>query len=98
MGRLTKGFHFLGVTFQATRIASEKIQLTTTVHPRTCRRALEQAKMRHNGEPLNGKPAKPHSSQAKTKAATIGLPEPKSVVSPGHPCDVQKYLVRRVRK
>ena len=40
MGILSKGFHFLGVNFEVTRILQSKIQIKIGVHKRTPRRAF----------------------------------------------------------
>ena len=44
MRRLNKGFHFLGVDFEVTRIPQSETQVKTqvTIHSRTCRRALDK--------------------------------------------------------
>lgn len=44
MGELTKGFHFLGIDFAVSQNQqdNEKIQVTTSLHPRTYRRALNK--------------------------------------------------------
>ena len=44
MGKLEKGFHFLGVNFEVTRILRSKIQVTIGVHKRTERRAYDRLK------------------------------------------------------
>ena len=42
MGALKQGFHFLGVNFEVARTPQGKIQETkVTIHPRSCRRALD---------------------------------------------------------
>lgn len=43
MGRL-KDFHFLGVKFEVSRNPQEKIQVSATMHKRSCLRALEKVK------------------------------------------------------
>ncbi len=44
MGEFTKGFHFLGIDFAVSQNQqdNEKIQVTTSLHPRTYRRALNK--------------------------------------------------------
>jgi len=44
MGILQKGFHFLGVNFEVTRILQSKIQVKTEVHKRTSCRAYDRLK------------------------------------------------------
>ena len=44
MGGLKKGFHFLGVNFEVTRILRSKIQVKIGVHKRTARRAYDRLK------------------------------------------------------
>lgn len=50
MGLLKKGFHFLGVNFEAARTLQGKIQeAAVDIHPRSCRRALDKVQaMREN--------------------------------------------------
>jgi hypothetical protein len=43
MGKLTS-FHFLGVQFSVTRTIPNKTQVKTTLHARSCRRALTKVK------------------------------------------------------
>ena len=50
MGRLKKGFHFLGVDFGVTRISQRQTQVATVnLHSRSCRRALDKVEaLRHD--------------------------------------------------
>jgi len=44
MGKLTFGFHFLGVDFEVPRSLQKKTQVKATLRPRTCCRALHKVK------------------------------------------------------
>jgi RNA-directed DNA polymerase len=43
MGKLS-GFHFLGATFEVSQTLQSKNQVTTAMHNRSCRRALDKVK------------------------------------------------------
>jgi RNA-directed DNA polymerase len=50
MGELTKGFHFLGIDFAVARTQqNNKIHVTTSLHPRTYRRALDKINAMEEG-------------------------------------------------
>lgn len=44
MGKLTRSFHFLGVTFCVTKPELQSHRLSISIHPRSCARALDQVK------------------------------------------------------
>lgn len=44
MGRLARGFHYLGVKFEASRNPQTKTQMTSSLHQRTYCRALDKVK------------------------------------------------------
>ena len=45
MGRIESSFHFLGGQFEVTRISQTKLQVSVSVHSRTCARALDRVKV-----------------------------------------------------
>ncbi len=50
MGEITKGFHFLGINFAVSRnTVNNKIHVTTSLHSRTCCRALEKINAMEEG-------------------------------------------------
>jgi len=50
MGEITKGFHFLGINFAVSRnTANNKIHVMTSLHSRTCRRALDKINAMEEG-------------------------------------------------
>ena len=88
MGKLAKGFHYLGVTYEVARTLhgpeavekQHKTQVKTTLHERSCRRALDNIALLTQPTVVQAEVIDPSPTGRKEDAV--------------HPATIQRYLTR----
>ena len=93
MGPLKEGFHFLGVDYCVSQNAQNEQVMTTALHARSCRRALDKVEQMCNGLAVGSTEQGQTVSAGDTNRTRVASDTKRLRTYAVHPAHIQRYLV-----